>query len=94
VQNAWIAFDVVLGLGLVALARRWRRPLATCLAIVITLDAIVTASEAIAWNASHMRSLVDFLPIVLAIAAPSIAAAVLWGARARRSWHEGVGTVD
>ena len=94
VQNAWIVFDIGLGLGLVALAGKWRRPLATLLAIVITLDAIVTATEAVVWNASHMRSVIDLLPIAIAIAAPSLAAAVLWGARARRSWRDEGATVD
>ena len=85
IQWAWVAFDVVLIVGLSALILRWRRALATALAIAITLDASVTAIEALAWNARHLRAPTDVIALLLAVAAPTLAAIVMWNARARRS---------
>lgn len=72
-QYGWVAFDVALGAALFALAQRWRHGLATALAVVVTLDAIATLVQAIAFPVP---------PAIAAIAvlAPSAAAAMLWNA--------------
>jgi phosphatidylglycerol lysyltransferase len=78
-QRAWIVFDALLAIGLFALADRWRKWLARCLAAVITLDAIVTSVEAVLCNAAH-----DLPVIVVAILAPLCVAAILIGGLRRR----------
>jgi phosphatidylglycerol lysyltransferase len=85
VQRGWVVFDVGLAVALFALTPRWRPALATWLAVLITADALLTAIEALSWNASRVRGVEDAWVIVLAIAAPSLAAVVMWNARARRA---------
>lgn len=83
VQWAWVAFDVVL---VVALWRATRRPssaMLTALAIAVSADAILTTVEAMLWNAPRIDSAGDALVLLVACAAPTLAAAVLWGARRR-----------
>lgn len=83
-QWGWVAFDIVLGVALFALARRWRHALATGVAIAVTADALVTAAEAAVYNAPRARGLLDWLIIAIAIGAPTSAAVLLWHARAHR----------
>ncbi len=85
VQGAWVGFDVALTLGLVALIFRWRQWLAGLLAGAITLDACLTLSEAIAWNAQRVRSVGDVLVLLLAVAGPTFSAVVMWNARSRHA---------
>jgi phosphatidylglycerol lysyltransferase len=84
-QYGWVAFDVALGGALLALGQRWRPRLANVVAMVVTADAIVTLVQAIAYDLPRRRGVVDTLVIAIAILAPSIAAAMLWNARAHRS---------
>ena len=83
-QWGWVAFDVVLGGALFALARRWRHGLATAVAIAVTADAVVTAAEALIYNAPRARGILDWLVMVIAVGAPTSAAVMLWHARAHR----------
>jgi phosphatidylglycerol lysyltransferase len=86
VKWAWVVFDLIVALGMFRLVTRPRseqRRLLDVLAIAVTMDAVVTLAEALAWNARHTRSLVDALVVFVACAAPAFAALVLWGARAR-----------
>ena len=83
-QWGWVGFDVVLGLALFALARRWRHDLATLVAGVVTADAAVTIGEAALYNAPRVHGIVDLFVIAIAIAAPTSAAVLLWHARAHR----------
>jgi phosphatidylglycerol lysyltransferase len=84
VQWGWVVFDAALVVGLLALARRWRDWLATLLAVVITGDAALTLVEALIYNVPRLRSPVQLLVILLAVAAPTLAAAFLWRARGVR----------
>ncbi|MBK6461612.1 MAG: DUF2156 domain-containing protein [Myxococcales bacterium] len=90
VRHAWTTFDLTLTLCLVALLARWRRALATGLAITVTLDAAVTAAQALLWNAPRARTLGDAGAALVAVSAPALAAAVLWGARRRHARAEAV----
>lgn len=83
-QYGWVAFDVCVGAGLFALARRWRQPLADIVATAVTLDAIVTAIQAIVYNLPRRSGPLDVAVIVIAMLAPTVAAILLWNARASR----------
>lgn len=80
---AWVAFDVALALGIVALLRRPSSWLAAVLASVVTLDATLTALEASAWNAPQLAWGPSVLVVALACGGPALAALALWGAFAR-----------
>lgn len=72
-QYGWVVFDVGLGAALFALAHRWRHGLAIGLAVVVTLDALATLAQAIVFPVPP--------PIgVIAVLAPTAAAAMLWNA--------------
>ncbi len=84
-QYGWVAFDVVLGAGLFVLARRWRQPLADIVAIAVTLDAVSTLAEVLAYNIERVTRPLDVFVVVLAVLAPTCAAIMLWNARVHRS---------
>lgn len=85
VQIAWAVFDVVVATGLFALASRFRKWLATTLALAVTCDAALTTIQAITYNAERASHISDWLIIAISCAAPAIAAAALWGSlRLRR----------
>lgn len=84
-QYGWVAFDVALFAALFALARRWRQPLADIVATAVTLDALVTACEAVVYNVPRLRTALDAVVIVFAVLAPTSAAVLLWNARHHRS---------
>jgi phosphatidylglycerol lysyltransferase len=80
VQFAWVAFDLVLAVGLFRLARRWGPRLANALAIVITLDALLTLFEVVRYNLPRITTHVDAFGAIIAVLAPSCASALLWRA--------------
>jgi phosphatidylglycerol lysyltransferase len=85
VKVAWVLFDVAVCAALWSLARRWRRGLATIVATAVTLDALVTASEALLWNVPRAHELWEHLVLATAILAPTTAAIALWRARSVRA---------
>ncbi|MBK7585928.1 MAG: DUF2156 domain-containing protein [Myxococcales bacterium] len=85
VRDAWLAFDCLLALGLVLLARRYRHSLAKVLALVITADAVVTAIEVLSYNVERLQRPTDALLLFVACLAPTLAACVLWGTLSRRA---------
>ncbi len=84
-QYGWVGFDVLLGIGLFALARRWRQPLADVVATAVTADAVITILQAILYDLPRRRGVVDLAVIVVAMLAPTIASVLLWNARAHRT---------
>lgn len=89
VQFGWVAFDAAMCGALVALARRWRQPLALAAATAALADGLLTTVEAASWNVPRIRRATDVLVIAAAIAAPFVAAAVLIGGiRSRRRASE------
>lgn len=83
VKWAWVAFDVALFFGLWRCLSRPNSKLLTALAIAVTCDALVTIGEALAWNLPKASGWVEHTVIAIACTVPSLAAAVLWGARRR-----------
>jgi phosphatidylglycerol lysyltransferase len=85
VHHAWVLFDVLLAVGLMALCRRHRTWLAVGVAVTVTLDAVLTIAEALAYNVRHARSAIDLVAVVLACLGPTLAAIALWGFVRRRA---------
>lgn len=81
VQGGWVLFDMALTGALFSLARHWRPWLASLLASVITGDACLTLLQALLHNAPRARGLADWLIIIVAVLAPSLAAVLLFWAR-------------
>lgn len=82
---AWIGFDACVVAGLLWLAQRVsrrhrRRWLHRLLAVLVTADAVVTAFQAVAWNAPRAQGAADWGLIAVATAAPALVAPVLWSA--------------
>ena len=89
VQEAWVAFDLLVLAGLLLLCRRWRQRLAALLASVISLDAGLTLVEAAWYNLPRTHTPLDWAVLLASVLAPTGAAALLWGAWAhRRHVHE------
>jgi phosphatidylglycerol lysyltransferase len=86
-QYGWVAFDVVLAAALISLSIRWRPRLAAAVTIAVTCDAMLTAAEALAYNAPRSQRALDVVVLVIAVLAPTVAAILLWNARAHRLGH-------
>jgi phosphatidylglycerol lysyltransferase len=84
-QYGWVGFDAIVAVALFVLSTRWRRGLANVLASIITLDAIVTLVQILAFDAPVERGWLDVVVMAAAVAAPTGAAIMLWNARARRA---------
>ena len=82
---AWVAFDALLASGLFALRSRWRDGLARLLTVAIGADAMLTAIEAVSWNASRAIGVVAKLVLLVAVAVPAVAFLVVGRASARHS---------
>lgn len=81
---SWVGFDVLVFVGLYRLSE-WRHPrLADLLAGAVTLDAVLTLWQAIAFDLPRRRTLVDLAVILVAILAPTLAAILLWNSRAHQ----------
>jgi phosphatidylglycerol lysyltransferase len=80
---AWVGFHLLLTAALLKLSSRWSEKLGLALAAAATCDAIATALEAISFNWPRAESWVDAVVIAVSMAAPVLAATVLWRARAR-----------
>lgn len=84
-QWGWVGFDIALAASLLALGYRWRAGLADALATAVTADAMLTLIQAIAYDLPRRRGLADVAIAAIAIAAPSVAAFLLWNARVHRT---------
>jgi phosphatidylglycerol lysyltransferase len=84
-QYGWVAFDLVLAGALFALSTRWRQPLADLVAATVTADAVITLIIALVYNLPRRAGPLDVVVLIVAILAPTIAAVMLWNARAHRS---------
>lgn len=90
-QWGWVGFDIALAVSLLALSYRWRAVLADVLAAAVTADAVVTLIQAIVYDLPRRRGALDVAIAVIAIAAPTVAATLLWNARAHRSGGQSTG---
>jgi len=84
VKWGWVVFDAALAIGLIALGRRWNETFARLLTAAIGADAIVTAIEAVVWNAPRTTGIGN-LALVISVAGPAAAFATLWRASLRRA---------
>jgi len=84
-QWGWVGFDLVLAASLLALSYRWRAVLADLLATAVTADAAVTLGQVIVYDLPRHRGVLDVVVVVIAILAPTVAAILLWNARAHRT---------
>jgi phosphatidylglycerol lysyltransferase len=84
VKWAWVGFDVAVALALFALARRWRPLLGLILAAAVTADAVLTWLQALVFNAPRLHGPLDWTIAACAVAAPTLAAVILWQARTHR----------
>lgn len=89
VKWSWVIFDVLLLGALFRLRAHWSRRFAAAIAGFVTADALLTLWQALAWNVSRTRTVLELLMVVVACAGPALAAVVLWGALRRQSIHEG-----
>jgi phosphatidylglycerol lysyltransferase len=83
VHCAWVGFDLVLCAALVALARRFRAGLSRAVVSAITLDAVLTLGQAVAFNAPRLLNFGEAVGLGVAVAAPAIASRILARAHAR-----------
>jgi len=82
-QWAWVVFDLALAAGLFRLLRQPNVRLAVLLAAAVSADSALTAIEAGAWLLRHPAGWLDWAVLLVAWAAPTFAASLLWGASAR-----------
>ncbi len=88
-RAGWVLFDVAAAAALFGLAARWRRSLGVALAAAVTADSALTVIEALVWNLPRLHRPADALVVTVACLAPTLAAAVLWGAVRRRARLDG-----
>jgi phosphatidylglycerol lysyltransferase len=79
VQGAWVAFDVLLGGLLVALASRYRARLAGLVLALVATDACLTVVEAAVWNLPRLENVGEAAAIGVACAGPVLATLALSG---------------
>jgi phosphatidylglycerol lysyltransferase len=84
VQAGWVVFDIGLVFGLFSLSARWRHWLATLLATLITLDAMLTLLEVVTFNLPRVRGPLDWIVSAVGVLGPSLAALLLWKARSHQ----------
>ncbi|HTU62853.1 MAG TPA: DUF2156 domain-containing protein [Polyangiales bacterium] len=89
VKWGWVAFDVLLTAALLRLSSRWNERLGTAVAAAATFDAVATTVEAIGYNWPRASTWQDACVIALSMAAPVLAATILWRAHARHRLTHG-----
>lgn len=79
IHGAWILFDIALYLLLRVVRKRTWLLGATLAASAVTLDALLTVWQAVAWNAPRISTWGAAALTVIACAGPLITAPILWG---------------
>jgi phosphatidylglycerol lysyltransferase len=78
-QAGWVLFDLALAAALVRLGRRWRAGLDVALAMLVSVDAALTAFEVACVNLRRgPPSLADAAVWLVAIAGPTLASVAMW----------------
>jgi phosphatidylglycerol lysyltransferase len=80
----WVLFDSLVACGLLRFLYKRSTASLTPLAVLVTLDALLTPLQAALWNVPRATSALDYAIIVVACVAPLLASVVLWGARSVR----------
>ncbi|HEY6553130.1 MAG TPA: DUF2156 domain-containing protein [Vicinamibacteria bacterium] len=84
VRWAWVAFDMAVGIALYRLSGRWNPWLANVLIAAISLDAILTAAQALLYDLPRHGTPWDVAVIAVAVLAPTVAVMLLWAGRSHR----------
>ncbi len=84
-QWSWVGFNLVLAASLLALSYRWRAALADVVTTAVTADAVLTLAQAIVYDLPRRRGPLDVVVTIIAVAAPALAAVLLWNARGHRA---------
>lgn len=87
----WVIFDVAIGAALLYLSEHWHAWLADLLAVLITLDAVVTLGQAVGYDLPRHTAPLDWVVMLIAVLAPTFAAILLWSGRAHRRARGGIG---
>jgi hypothetical protein len=88
VQDAWIAYDVVLFVVLVTLAARWRSGLAVLASALAATDFLLGCAQLIRYNGARADGVLSWLLIAAALIAPLFASIFLWLARKRGGMYD------
>ena len=78
VQWGWVAFDVLLIVLFARLFQRHGPVLATCLAVLTSIDSLLTAWQAALYNIPRARTAIDAIGIATAVIGPILVTAFLW----------------
>ncbi|WP_433927246.1 hypothetical protein AB3662_29530 [Sorangium cellulosum] len=81
---AWVTFDVCLAPAMLRLSRRHGQALSLVLAALVTCDAALTLAQALLFNLPRARGAFELAVVGVAVAAPAVAAVLLWSARMHR----------
>ncbi|MEP6835714.1 MAG: phosphatidylglycerol lysyltransferase domain-containing protein [Gemmatimonas sp.] len=85
VKWGWVLFDVTLLWALYRLRRRWTPRIAIAIAAAVSVDTVLTLTQAALWNVSRARTPMELLMVVVACSGPALASVVLWGSVRRRA---------
>jgi hypothetical protein len=85
VQWAWVGFDLGLAMALWLLTRRFRRWLSRLLVGLVMADTLLTALQAILFNAPRVTSGSAALGVLVGVLAPGFASVVLFRSHRRLS---------
>ena len=80
----WVLFDVAIGAALLYLSAHWHARLADLLAVLISLDAVITLIQAVAYDLPRHNAPFGWVVMTVAVLAPTVAAILLWSGRAHR----------
>lgn len=83
IHASWVLFDAVLYVLLRAVRSREWLAGARLAASAVTLDALLTLWQAIAWNAPRVSTWSEGALVVVACMGPAVTAPILWGAARR-----------
>lgn len=81
IRNAWLVLDGALVIGLWILSHRWRTWLAVTLAVTAALDAVLGCAQWWAFNRHHFTGFWHAFIATTSLAAPPVAAVILWQSR-------------
>jgi phosphatidylglycerol lysyltransferase len=83
VHWAWVGFDVALFAALLALGRRFRVWLSRVVVLAVTLDAVITLGQALAFNLPRVSNAGEAIGLGVVVLAPAVASRILARAHAR-----------
>jgi phosphatidylglycerol lysyltransferase len=83
IHRVWCVFDLGLVIGLLSLCRRYQSRLALGLAIMVSVDTVLTLIEAISYNLPRLTGPMEAIVTLIACTGPFLGATILWGSWCR-----------